>query len=204
MDADPWAQFDDVDAAAAAIGSDKPPLVVYADEVDEPSESAPKRDWKRFRVPAALIFGTAVVSAAGLLIARVGNSDADTAHVSTQTETVTAAPAPMSAPPEGPTTAAEPFKVDAALETAAEHKTLSDADTAYLAALDHVGLAVKDPALAIAAGRGVCGFLADGHTAVEAVRSAMQLEPSLDVMTAARFVVAAVNAYCPQFSKEIQ
>ena len=73
-----------------------------------------------------------------------------------------------------------------------------DVDQAYLNHLAAFGIVAADRAKAIASAGAVCEFIESGHSHVEAVRRAMDQEPSFDVMGAARFVVAAIHFYCPQ------
>lgn len=74
-----------------------------------------------------------------------------------------------------------------------------DVDQAYLNNLATFGLVASDRANAVAAAEAVCQFLDSGHSKVDAVRMAMAQQSTFDLTDAARFVVAAIHFYCPQF-----
>lgn len=70
-------------------------------------------------------------------------------------------------------------------------------DPLYLDTLAHFHIDVPDPAHAISSGHWVCSLFGAGENSVTVTRDVMQYGASAE--TASEIVVAAVDAYCPQF-----
>lgn len=73
----------------------------------------------------------------------------------------------------------------------------TDPDAAFLTAVDQAGIEYTDPQEAVAVGRQVCDYLHAGHQADGAARALRISNRSLSVKNAARFVMFARTAYCP-------
>ncbi len=73
----------------------------------------------------------------------------------------------------------------------------TDPDTMFLNAVDQAGIEYTDPQEAVAVGRQVCDYLHAGHPANSAARALKISNRSLSVKNAARFVVFAQSAFCP-------
>lgn len=73
-----------------------------------------------------------------------------------------------------------------------------DPESAFLSTVDQAGIEYTDPQDAIAVGRQVCDYLHAGHPVTSAARALKISNRSLSVKNAARFVVFAQSAFCPQ------
>lgn len=167
-------------------------LAWSADDADDKPQRQPL--WRRV-VPTLLVVLAvgAVVVTASMLIDKIERR-APVAAAATSTPQATTAAEP-SLPPTSP--ASWSGQIPSA---AVEHVTTPPgSDDLFIADLRNVGIVFVDPARAAASGRLVCTYLAQGHTKIETVRVLMASDSSVSVMDAARFVVAAVNVYCPQY-----
>jgi hypothetical protein len=75
---------------------------------------------------------------------------------------------------------------------------LSGTDQAFLTTLGQAGLTFMNPDRAVAAAKSVCELADGGMTGAEIVKNAQDLNPGFQEDGAAKFVVLAVQAYCPQ------
>lgn len=73
-----------------------------------------------------------------------------------------------------------------------------DPDAVFLAAVDTAGIEYTDPQEAVAVGREVCDYLHAGHHRDAAARALRISNRTLSAKKAARFVVFAQTAYCPE------
>ncbi len=118
-----------------------------------------------------------------------------------------AATAPKRAEPTSSAVAPSPTVPDAApfnarLDAVAQHESefpgASDADAAYLAALQRSGMTITNTGQAISGGHAVCDYLAQGQTTAAAAQMVMAGGPGLKLADANNYVSAAISAYCPQ------
>lgn len=97
--------------------------------------------------------------------------------------------------------AVKPFLAAAALLTvigAAAPANADSGDSAFLASLDKMGIQYPDPTQALAGGRQVCDYIAQGHTLNQAARGVKNANPDLPLTQASRFVEAAKATMCSQ------
>lgn len=73
-----------------------------------------------------------------------------------------------------------------------------DADAVFLAAVEHAGIEYTDPQEVVAIGHQVCDYLHAGHGPDAAARALKISNRGISVKNAARFVVFAETAYCPE------
>lgn len=199
---------DDKTRAAAALSelpaADTVSALAYSEAAaaDDDTDDAESGSAWRYALGGLLVLVTAgafVVSAAVFMAQRDKHRAAPTPAAPAATSTTNS---PSAEPSPAPTTpdAGDPARWNAPLEAVAQHLVPQpDPDQVYLAAMQNAGLIIYNPARAIASAHALCSYLADGHTKVEATRAAMTGETSLSAMDAARFVVIAVNIYCPQY-----
>jgi hypothetical protein len=193
-DPDPGAD----DAGQTAIVSDLPPnpaaeLAWSADTDDpEPPRAASAAKYT-LAVMAVVLAAGAVAVTGSILLDRMGRP---AAAVSTSVAVSTATASPVAESPAPSTSSTWSGQIPSAV---AEHETPPpNADDTFLAALARGGVPIGDPVKAVASGRSVCTYLAQGHTTVEAVRTLMSTTPTVTLKDTAGFVVAAVNVYCPE------
>jgi hypothetical protein len=110
----------------------------------------------------------------------------------TSTVTVTQTPEPQAAPTVTAETPPPPPVAPAPRRSAA--------DEAFMSSLREDGIIVTNPTEVIANAHGVCQYIAAGHTAHEAMRSAMADNRTLTLENAATLIGAAIGAYCPQYT----
>ncbi|HEU4361511.1 MAG TPA: DUF732 domain-containing protein [Mycobacterium sp.] len=72
-----------------------------------------------------------------------------------------------------------------------------DPESRFLNTIDQAGIEYTDPQDAIAVGRQVCDYLHAGHPANSAARALKISNRSLSVKNAAKFVMFAQSAFCP-------
>lgn len=198
---------DDKTRAAAALSElpadDTVTALAYSETAgeDDAGDAESGSAW-RYALGGLLVLVTAgafVVSAAVFMAQRDKHRAAPTPPAPAATSTTNS---PSAEPSPLPTTpnVGDPARWNAPMEATAQHLVPQpDPDQVYLAAMQNAGLIIYNPARAIASAHALCSYLADGHTKVEATRAAMTGESSLSAMDAARFVVIAVNIYCPQY-----
>jgi hypothetical protein len=78
----------------------------------------------------------------------------------------------------------------------------SNADEAFLAQMDKLGISFSTPADAIKDGHKVCQELASGKTGTDVASEILQ-QTNLTSHQAAYFVVDATHAYCPQLAPQL-
>ena len=78
----------------------------------------------------------------------------------------------------------------------------SNADEAFLAQMDKLGISFSSPADAIKDGHKVCQELAAGKTGTDVASEVLQ-QTNLTSHQAAYFVVDATHAYCPQLAPQL-
>jgi len=78
------------------------------------------------------------------------------------------------------------------------HADLSPTDQAFLTTLGAAGLVNMNSDRAISAATVICDLADGGMTGAEIVKNVQDLNPGLQGDSAAKFVVLAVQAYCPQ------
>lgn len=71
-------------------------------------------------------------------------------------------------------------------------------DAAFLASLKSAGITYGSPDQAIAAGKAVCGLVADGESGLEVIENLQNRNPQFTLGSAAKFAGLAARAYCPQ------
>jgi len=78
------------------------------------------------------------------------------------------------------------------------HADLSPTDQAFLTTLGAAGLINMNADRAIAAAQVICDLSDGGMQGAEIVKNVQDLNPGFQGDSAAKFVVLAVQAYCPQ------
>ncbi|CAM2858586.1 hypothetical protein BST27_07250 [Mycobacterium intermedium] len=74
----------------------------------------------------------------------------------------------------------------------------TDQDAVFLNALANAGIAVPDPAAAIASAQAVCGLMRNGETGLQVLTDVKKQNPALTLDGAALFTAIASNSYCPE------
>jgi hypothetical protein len=70
-------------------------------------------------------------------------------------------------------------------------------DTAFLSALQQVGIHYPNPAGAIGAGKAVCGCLNNGESGLELVHDVKTHNPGFNMEDASDFAMISAKFYCP-------
>ncbi|MBY0442306.1 MAG: DUF732 domain-containing protein [Mycobacteriaceae bacterium] len=78
------------------------------------------------------------------------------------------------------------------------HADSANNDATFLGALRQAGITYSDPGQVIAAGRGVCGMMADGAQGMQVANEIANRNPGFTLDGAALFTRLAATAYCPQ------
>lgn len=194
MDADPWPEFGDVFAASAAVGSEKPPVLVYGED----AVGKPVRERGRVRVAVfAFVAGVVVVTAA-VLVLELGRPE-PVSLPSARTETVTAAPSSSVEQPVAVPTFEAPTATVATLAPPAPVAVVPDADTSYLAAMVRAGFPIDDAAARIATGHSICNAFAKGRSRQDVASAVLAASSGYSMNEAFQFVDIALNAYCPKY-----
>ncbi len=191
----------------AEPGSDAPvddghlPADADADDAaDSPKPASRAGSVVRYALLAALL----VIAGGAIVVAILLPTMDQQRHAGPPTVAATAPkrtePSPGAELPSPTSPASAPF--NAGLDAVAQHESefpgTSDADAAYLAALQRSGMTITNTSQAISGGHAVCAYLAQGQTLAAAASMVMAGGPGLKLADANNYVSAAISAYCPQ------
>jgi Protein of unknown function (DUF732) len=72
-------------------------------------------------------------------------------------------------------------------------------DEQFLSDLAQSRIAVSDVPVAISGARDTCAFIAEHHTALQAMQTGMANNPTMTPGDERAYIVAAIAVYCPRF-----